>query len=94
MKIVQATHHQDDIKYGMLMGIQCSRMSLISVCYAWGSFDLNCIVRLAIEVFCWKFFNKCRISLLQRDNWWDISCVYYWNCDWLLTDKHWSGVDY
>ena len=45
-KVVQATHHQGDIRYGMLRGIQCSCMSLTSVCWAlsksastWDSFE-------------------------------------------------------
>ena len=32
MKVVQATYHQDDMRYGMWRGIQCSYMSLMSVC--------------------------------------------------------------
>ena len=30
IKVVQPTHHQDDITYGTCRGIQCSCMSLIS----------------------------------------------------------------
>ena len=52
MKVVQATHHQGDIKFGMLKGIRCLCMSLMSVCWTlfksastWNSFDLDCILR-------------------------------------------------
>ena len=52
MKVVQATHHQGDIRYGMSRGIQCSHMSLMSVCWTffkseniWDSFDLDCILQ-------------------------------------------------
>ena len=31
MKVVQITHHQGDVRYGMSGGIQCSCMSLMSV---------------------------------------------------------------
>ena len=51
MKVVQATHHQGDIRYGMLRGIQCSCMSLMSVFWTlfkavsrWDCFDLDCIL--------------------------------------------------
>ena len=49
MKVVQATQNQGDIKYRMSRGIQCSCMSLMSVCWTLfksvnisDSFDLNC----------------------------------------------------
>ena len=52
MKVVQATHHQSDIRYGMFRGIQCSCMSLMSVFWTlfksvsiWDSFDLDCILQ-------------------------------------------------
>ena len=35
-KIVRATHHQGDLRYGATAGIQSSCMSLLSVC--WDSF--------------------------------------------------------
>ena len=48
MKVVQATHHQGDVRYGMSRGIQCSCISLMSVCWTllksvsiWDSFDLD-----------------------------------------------------
>ena len=31
IKVIQATHHQGDVRYGASRGIQCSCMSLISV---------------------------------------------------------------
>ena len=52
MKVIQATHHQGDIRYGMSWDIQCSCMSLMSVCSTlfkfvsiWDSFDLDCILQ-------------------------------------------------
>ena len=52
MKVVQVTNHQGDVRYRMLRGIQCSCMSLMSVCWTlyksasiWDSFDLDCILR-------------------------------------------------
>ena len=57
MKVVQATHRQGDISNGMLRGMQCSCMSLMSVCWTlfksvsiWDSFDLDCILQK--EIFC------------------------------------------
>ena len=65
MKVVQATHHQGDIRYGMLRGIQCSCMSLMSVCWTlfksvsiWDSFDLDCILQKGFFLF--KSLNKYR----------------------------------
>ena len=34
LKVVQVTHHQGDIRYGMSRGMQCSYMSLLSVCWS------------------------------------------------------------
>lgn len=31
VKVVQATHHEGDVRYGVFRGIQCSCMSLISL---------------------------------------------------------------
>ena len=31
--VIQATHHQGDIRYGTTAGIQCSRMSIMSICW-------------------------------------------------------------
>ena len=54
MKIVQATYHQGDARYGMSRGIQCSYMSLMSVCWTllksasiWDSFEslVGCILQ-------------------------------------------------
>ena len=33
MKVVQATHDDGDIRYGISRGMQCSCMSLMSVCW-------------------------------------------------------------
>ena len=63
MKVVQATQHQGDIRYGMSSGIQCSCMSLMSVCWTlfksvsiWDSFDLDCILQKGDFLF--KSLNK------------------------------------
>ena len=51
IRVVQGTHHQDEVRYGTSRGIQCSCMSLISVSWAlfkspglWDKFDLRCIL--------------------------------------------------
>ena len=33
MKVVQVTHHHGDFRYGMSRGVQCSCISLMSVCW-------------------------------------------------------------
>ena len=50
-KIVQSTHHQGDLRYGATAGIQCSFMSLMSVCWntfisatTWDGTDLDMIL--------------------------------------------------
>ena len=64
MKVFQVTHHQGDIKCGMLRGIQCSCMSFISVCWTfmsvsiWDSFDLNFILQKGDLLF--KSLNNYR----------------------------------
>ena len=52
MKVVQATHHKGDVRYLMSMGMQCSCISPMSVCWTlfksasiWDSFDLDCILQ-------------------------------------------------
>ena len=49
IKVVQATHQQVDIRYEMSRGIQCSCMSLMSVCWTllslWVSFGLECMLQ-------------------------------------------------
>ena len=52
MKVVQATHYHDDIRYEMSRSIQCSCMLLMSVSWKlfksasiWDSFDLDCILQ-------------------------------------------------
>ena len=63
MKVVQATPHQGDIRYGMSKGMQCSCMSLMSVCWTlskpvsiWDSSDLDCILQKGDFLF--KYLNK------------------------------------
>ena len=63
MKVVQATSHQGDIRYGMSKGMQCSCMSLMSVCWTlskpvsiWDSSDLDCILQKGDFLF--KYLNK------------------------------------
>ena len=74
MKVVQATHHQRDIRYGMLRGIQCSCMSLMSIYWTllkfasiWDSFDLDCILEkrdllfkpsIIKVILRWKTYNR------------------------------------
>ena len=52
IKVLQASHHQGDIRYVMSRGVQCSCMSLMSVSWTllksasiWDSFDLDCILQ-------------------------------------------------
>ena len=79
MKVAQVTHHQGDIRYRMARGIQCSSMSLISVCWTlfksvsiWDLFDLDCILQEGVVLFKlsintdilgWKFYHR---SLLLK----------------------------
>ena len=66
-KIVRATHHQRDLRYGATAGIQCSCMSLMSVC--WNSFisettwdggtDLDIILENGDRLF--KSLNQYRL---------------------------------
>ena len=58
MQVVQATHHQGDISYGMSRGIKCSCMSLMSVCWKlfksaslWDSFDIDSILQKEYLLF-------------------------------------------
>ena len=65
IKVVQATHHQDDVRYGISTGIQCLCISLDSVswtlfrspglCY---KFDLDCILAKGDQLF--KFIGQFR----------------------------------
>ena len=71
MKVVQVTHHQGDIRYGMTMGMQCSCMSLMSVFWTlfksvsiWDSFDLDCILQKWDFLF--KSLNKYRYLGLEE----------------------------
>ena len=63
IKVVQASHHQGDVKYGVSRGIQCSCMSLISVSWTlfksadlWNNFDLDCILGKGSQLF--KYIAK------------------------------------
>ena len=65
IKVVQATHHQDDVRYSISRGIQCSYMSLMSVTWTmfkspgiWDKFDLDCILSEGNQLF--KFIGKFR----------------------------------
>ena len=71
IKVIQATHHQDDVRYGASRGIQCLCMSLISVSWTsknkiswfkspglWNQFDLDCILGKGDQLF--KFVGKFR----------------------------------
>lgn len=50
--VIQATHHQGDIRYDTIAGIQCSRMSIMSICWGivktiarWDSDELDRILQ-------------------------------------------------
>ena len=58
IKLVQATHHQDDVRCGTTRGIQCSCMSLISVSWTlfrspgrWDKLDLDDILGKGDQLF-------------------------------------------
>ena len=58
MKVVQASHHQGDIRYGTSRGIQCSCMSFMSVSWIlfkspgmWYKFELGCILATGDQLF-------------------------------------------
>ena len=51
LKVVQATHHQGDVRYCTFRGIQCSCISLMSITWVlfrsldlWDKFDLDSIL--------------------------------------------------
>ena len=63
INVAQATHHEGDT--GMSRDIQCSCMSIMSVCWTlfksksiWDSFDLSCILQKGDLLF--KSLNNCR----------------------------------
>ena len=65
IKEVQASHHQDDVRYGVSKGIQCSCKSLILVSWTlfkssglFNKFDLDCILDKRNQLF--KFIDKFR----------------------------------
>ena len=65
INVVQATHHQGDVRYGTFEGIQCSCMSPISVGWTifrspgqWNKLDLDGIVGEDDQMF--KFLGKFR----------------------------------
>ena len=61
IRLVQATHHQGDVRHGTDMvhlGVQCSCMSLISLSWIlfkspglWDKFDLDCILGKGDQLF-------------------------------------------
>ena len=65
IKVVQAAHHQGDVRYGTSRGIQCSCISLISVSWTlvrspgqWNTLDLNDILGTEDQLF--KSLGKSR----------------------------------
>ena len=63
LKVVQATHHQGDIRYVVFRGIQCSCMSLMLVSWtlfkspgSWDKLDLDSILVEGDQLF--KFIGK------------------------------------
>ena len=57
-KIVRATHHQGDDRYGISSGMQCSCMALMSVCWTlfkrvvlWDSFELDSILENGDQLY-------------------------------------------
>ena len=58
LRVVQATHHQSDFRYGTSSGIQCSCMCLMSVIWTWfrspgmwDTFDLDCTLGKGDQLF-------------------------------------------
>ena len=58
IKVVQATHHQGDLRYGTTRSIQCSCMSLMSVSWTlfrspgrWDKLDLDGILGEGDQLF-------------------------------------------
>ena len=69
--IVQATHHQGDVRYRKSTGVQCSCMSLMSIAMVlfkypgiWDKFDLDCILREGDQLF--KFIEKFRYIGMEK----------------------------
>ena len=65
IKVVQATHHQGNVKYGISRGIQYSCMSLMSINWIlfrspglWDKFDFDWILGKGDQLF--KFMGKFR----------------------------------
>ena len=65
IKVVQATHHQGNVKYGISRGIQYSCMSLMSINWTlfrspglWDKFDFDWILGKGDQLF--KFMGKFR----------------------------------
>ena len=63
--MVQATHHQGDLKYVVYRGKQCSCMALVVVTWTlfrlpvmWDNFDLDCILSKGDQLF--NFIGKIR----------------------------------
>ena len=58
IKVVQASHHQGDIRYGASRGIQCSCMSFMSVSWIlfkspgmWDKFELDCTLAKGDQLY-------------------------------------------
>ena len=58
IKVVQSTHHQGDLRYGISRGIQCSSMSLMYVTWTmfksagiWNKYDLDYILSEGNQLF-------------------------------------------
>ena len=70
VRVVQATHHQGDVRYGASRGTECSCISLISVSWKlfkypglWNNFYLDYILGKGEYLF--KFINKFRYLWME-----------------------------
>ena len=69
-QVVQATHYQDDVRYGTSRAIQCSCRSLMCLWTLfrssgmWDKFDLDCILREADQLF--KFIVNFRYLGMEK----------------------------
>ena len=50
IKVTQATHHEDNIQSGTCRGIQCSYLSLISVCCKLKTWSVWCKKFIIYEI--------------------------------------------
>ena len=65
IKVVQATHHQGDVRYDVSRGIQCFYMSVISVSWTlfkspglWDKFDFDSILGKVDQFHCLNQFQR------------------------------------